>query len=51
MNSEILNTVSDENKINSAQELEVFKSFKEEGIEIPFPHRTVYLRQEKDWQK
>jgi small-conductance mechanosensitive channel len=29
----------------------IFKRFKEEGIEIPFPHRTVYLREEKDWKK
>lgn len=29
----------------------IFKRFKEEGIEIPFPHRTVYLREEKQWQK
>lgn len=29
----------------------IFKRFKEEGIAIPFPHRTVYLREEKDWQK
>jgi len=28
----------------------IFKRFKEEGIEIPFPHRTVYLREEKNWQ-
>ncbi len=25
----------------------IFKRFKEEGIEIPYPHRTVYLREEK----
>lgn len=29
----------------------IFKRFQEEGIEIPFPHRTVYLRTEKDLQK
>jgi small-conductance mechanosensitive channel len=29
----------------------IFKRFNEEGIEIPFPHRTVYLREEKEWNK
>jgi small-conductance mechanosensitive channel len=29
----------------------IFKRFGEEGIEIPFPHRTVYLREEKGWEK
>ena len=29
----------------------IFKRFKEESIEIPFPHRTVYLREEKEWNK
>jgi small-conductance mechanosensitive channel len=28
----------------------IFKRFKAEGIEIPFPHRTVYLREEKGWK-
>jgi small-conductance mechanosensitive channel len=28
----------------------IFKRFKEEGIEIPFPHRTVYLREEREWK-
>jgi small-conductance mechanosensitive channel len=28
----------------------IFKRFNEEGIEIPFPHRTVYLREEKEWK-
>jgi small-conductance mechanosensitive channel len=26
----------------------ILKKFKEENIEIPYPHRTVYLRQERD---
>jgi small-conductance mechanosensitive channel len=29
----------------------IFKRFQEEGIDIPFPHRTVYLREEKEWRK
>ncbi|MDI6727862.1 MAG: mechanosensitive ion channel family protein [Thermodesulfovibrionales bacterium] len=29
----------------------IFRRFKEDGIEIPFPHRTVYLKEEKEWQK
>jgi small-conductance mechanosensitive channel len=29
----------------------IFNRFKQEGIEIPFPHRTVYVREEKEWQK
>lgn len=29
----------------------IIKRLKEEGIEIPFPHRTVYLRHEKEWKQ
>lgn len=29
----------------------ILKRFSIEGIEIPFPHRTVYLREEKEWKK
>lgn len=29
----------------------IFQRFRKEGIEIPFPHRTVYLRQEEDNRK
>ena len=30
---------------------EIYKRFREAGITFPFPHRTVYLREEKDWEK
>ncbi len=29
----------------------IFNRFKDEGLEFPFPHRTVYLREEKEWKK
>ncbi len=29
----------------------IFKRLKAEDLEIPYPHRTVYLREEKDWKK
>jgi small-conductance mechanosensitive channel len=29
----------------------IFRRFREEGVDIPFPHRTVYLREEKEWQR
>jgi small-conductance mechanosensitive channel len=30
---------------------EVYNTFNKEGITIPFPHRTVYVREEKNWEK
>jgi small-conductance mechanosensitive channel len=29
----------------------IFKRLKAEDLEIPYPHRTVYLREEKEWKK
>jgi small-conductance mechanosensitive channel len=29
----------------------IFRRFREEGVEIPFPHRTVYMREEKEWKR
>jgi small-conductance mechanosensitive channel len=28
---------------------EIYRAFNEENITFPFPHRTVYLREEKNW--
>jgi len=29
----------------------IFNRFRAEGIEIPYPHRTVYVREEKEWKQ
>ncbi len=29
---------------------EIYKAFNNEKITIPFPHRTVYIREEKNWE-
>ena len=29
----------------------IYKTFNTEGITIPFPHRTVYVREDKNWEK
>ncbi len=29
----------------------IYKKFNESGITIPYPHRTIYVREEKNWQK
>ncbi|MBI4765857.1 MAG: mechanosensitive ion channel family protein [Deltaproteobacteria bacterium] len=29
----------------------IFKGLKAAGLEIPYPHRTVYIREEKEWEK
>ena len=29
----------------------IFRRFNSEGVDIPFPHRTVYLREENKWKR
>lgn len=29
---------------------EIYRRFHEEGVMIPFPHRTVYVREEREWE-
>ena len=43
--------ISDHHPVQHELGKRIFKRFKMEGIEIPFPHRTVYLREEKDWRR
>lgn len=43
--------VTDQYSVQHELRKRIFKRFREEGIEIPFPHRTIYLREEKDWRK
>ncbi len=42
---------SDQYPVQHELRKRIFKRFRDEGIEIPFPHRTVYLREEKEWNK
>ncbi len=42
--------VTDQYPVQHELRKRIFKRFKAEGIEIPFPHRTVYLREEKEWK-
>lgn len=43
--------VTDQYPVQHELRKRIFRRFKEENINIPFPQRTVYLREEKDWQK
>ena len=29
----------------------IFKRLRAENLEIPYPQRTVYIREEKEWKK
>ncbi len=42
---------TDQYSVQHEMRKRIFRRFREEAIEIPFPHRTVYLREEKSWQK
>lgn len=41
----------DQYPVQHALRKRIFKRFKKEGIEIPFPQRTVYLKEEREEQK
>lgn len=41
----------DQNPVQHELRKRILKRFKENSIEIPFPHRTVYMREEKEWKK
>jgi small-conductance mechanosensitive channel len=43
--------ISDQYPVQHELRKRIFKRFRQEGIEIPFPHRTVYIREEKEQQK
>lgn len=40
----------DQYLVQSELRKRILKRFREEGIEIPFPRQTLYLREEKDWK-
>ena len=46
-----VNEFTDQYLVQHELRKRIFERFRKEGIEIPFPHRTVYLREEKDWKK
>jgi small-conductance mechanosensitive channel len=43
--------ITDQYPVQHELRKRIFKRFRQEGIEIPFPHRVVYLREEKERQK
>jgi small-conductance mechanosensitive channel len=43
--------ITDQYPVQHELRKRILKRFRQEGIEIPFPHRTVYLREEKEQQK
>jgi small-conductance mechanosensitive channel len=43
--------ITDQYPVQHELRKRILKRFRQEGIEIPFPHRTVYIREEKEQQK
>jgi small-conductance mechanosensitive channel len=41
---------ADQGLVQSELRKRILKRFREERIEMPFPQRTVYVREEKDWK-
>jgi len=37
--------------LQDIRNVQFFRRFREENIEIPYPHRTVYIREEKQWKE
>jgi small-conductance mechanosensitive channel len=46
-----VNEFADQFPVQHELRKRIFRRFQEEGIKIPFPHRTVYVREEKEWKK
>jgi small-conductance mechanosensitive channel len=42
---------ADQNLVQHELRKRIIKRFRAEGIEIPFPQRTLYVREEKEWRK
>lgn len=42
---------ADQNLVQHELRKRILKRFRAEGIEIPFPQRTVHMREDKDWKK
>jgi small-conductance mechanosensitive channel len=42
--------IGDQNSVLAALNLRIFKRFRKEGIEFPYPTRTIYLKDDRNAQ-